>query len=485
MKYVIAILFVLIAVPAWATHDTNPNDCTCPNSWSPEFDLDCTDPALPYACGGAATGAPECVGSLPSCPNGYLDCDSCSYVAYTPTRTNTPLQSNTPTPTATPTITNTPANTNTPTATNTVPTSTPTDTPTITNTPTVTPTPTITETPTVTPTFTIIPCTATDCGAAGEELAYCFSEGFGSPTTFDWSFHDHLGTMAGSVPPAWTTSGKYGNGLVFDGNNAHGQAVTFGPNDTFDSLTSGTVMAWVNLVGIDSGALGNDVVVQGTDGSDFFQFYVFSTDSGANWGLAGYSGPAGSNKDCFTGGTAFSGSAWHHVALTVTDASTHAFYVDGAPVAEAGCDGVLPSIDFFAGGATGTTQYAVGQESSSSTQTLNGTIDDLRIYSKVLTAAEINAAMGTSACMVAPTPTPGTGGGSLSCADCTRIDATHYTCGTLTTISTVQVGNDPQVIKGSCGHWNVVTVSGNIVTSCYSLDDSMGPVKMTVRACGS
>lgn len=178
---VIVWLMIFVAI-AEATHDPDPTDCTCPSSWIPEFDVECTDSALPYACGGAAAGAPECRGVLPSCPNGHLDCDECLYVANTPTRTRTPTITSTPTITDTPTVTNTPtvtltrtftntptetptvtptdteavpANTFTPTKTPTV-TSTPTDTVPATDTPTVTPTPTVTATPI--PTYTGIPC---------------------------------------------------------------------------------------------------------------------------------------------------------------------------------------------------------------------------------------------------------------------------------------------------------------------------------------
>ena len=47
-------------------------------------------------------------------------------------------------------------------------------------------------------------------------LAYGFSEGAGS-TTADSSAHGLSGTLVNGA--AWTTAGRFGNGLTFDGEN--------------------------------------------------------------------------------------------------------------------------------------------------------------------------------------------------------------------------------------------------------------------------
>src|SRR5262249_16264904 len=129
------------------------------------------------------------------------------------------LGSPTPTPTATPTATPTP----TPPP--------PTPTPTSTRTPTPTPPPTPTPTPRSTPTATPTP-------PVGLVAAYNFNEGSGT-TVNDASGNGITGSILGAT---WTTGGKNGNALSFNGSTSY---VDLGNPALLQITGSMTWSAWV------------------------------------------------------------------------------------------------------------------------------------------------------------------------------------------------------------------------------------------------
>src|SRR5512135_1567225 len=92
--------------------------------------------------------------------------------------------------------------------------------------------------------------------AQGPVAAYAFSEGSGS-TVADKSGNGLTGTIIGAT---WTTSGKYGNALVFNGSSA----LVNVPNATALQLTTGmTLEAWVNPAAVNSAW--RDVIYKGDD----------------------------------------------------------------------------------------------------------------------------------------------------------------------------------------------------------------------------
>ncbi len=106
--------------------------------------------------------------------------------------------------------------------------------------------------------------------------AYSFEEGAGSTVT-DASGHGNTGTIQNAT---WTTAGKYGKALVFNGSNA---LVTI-PDSASLRLTTGmTLEAWVNPSTVSSAW--RDVIYKGND--NYF-LEVTSTNGGApagGWNL--------------------------------------------------------------------------------------------------------------------------------------------------------------------------------------------------------
>jgi hypothetical protein len=257
----------------------------------------------------------------------------------------------TATPTPTPTTTPVPSPTPTP-----APTHTPTPTPTPRVTPTPTPTPS--PTPTATPTPSVTP-------GPGLVAAYGFNEGSGT-TVNDVSGNRHTGTLQGGA--SWTTSGKYGKAISFNGTSA----LVSTPNSPLLQLrTAMTLEAWVNpstLTGI-----WRDVIYKGDD-----NYYLEADSTNVKPAICGPSGGAlfGTGK--------LSANAWTHLAGTY-DGATLRLYVNGLLVSSRAQTGTIPASTspLQIGGNTIYGQYFPGR------------IDEVRIYNRALSAADIQRDMNT------------------------------------------------------------------------------------------
>ena len=91
---------------------------------------------------------------------------------------------------------------------------------------------------------------------AGLVAAYGFNEGTGT-TIRDISGNGNNGTISGAT---WTTSGKYGNALVFNGANA---LVTVNNSASLQLSTAMTLEAWVNPLVVSNDW--QDVIYKGND----------------------------------------------------------------------------------------------------------------------------------------------------------------------------------------------------------------------------
>ncbi len=211
----------------------------------------------------------------------------------------------------------------------------------------------------------------------GLVAAYSFNEGSGT-TASDSSGNSNTGTLINS--PTWTTSGKYGSALSFDGVNDY---VDAGGNNSLDISNNLTISAWIKT----SDTSGNGRIIQrralgatkgyefsvGTNGSLGF-FY----GDGTNYG---YSDAWGVNNKINDG-------SWHHVVLTIVNGSTPSgsaiSYVDGIFFAQQNFSTV--------GSFTQTTNLIIGNYS---TKYFKGSIDEIRIYNRALSQSEIQTDMNT------------------------------------------------------------------------------------------
>ena len=208
--------------------------------------------------------------------------------------------------------------------------------------------------------------------------AYAFDED-GGTTTADESGSGNTITLHGSALAA----GKNGNALVFDGANDYAEA----PNSASLNIggTGLTVAFWVRVNSTGSGV---DYVIVGkpwnatTMTSPFYQYGV-EYSNGYNKTLDFYFGDASAGLHGPYRMSPTTGS-WTHVAFTY-DGSTVKGYLDGAEqLSEADVSSLVPRGHSLRLGVDGAYQ-----------QFFNGALDDLRIYSRALTAAEIRSVMQT------------------------------------------------------------------------------------------
>jgi hypothetical protein len=195
--------------------------------------------------------------------------------------------------------------------------------------------------------------------------AWGFEEGAGG-TIADASGTGNNGTISGAT---WTTAGKYGGALSFDGVN---DLVTVADSASLDLTTAYTLEAWVRP----------------TSTSDWRNVLLKETPSTLAYGLyaSGYPNRPSSwltINDSFVAldGTApLPVNAWTHLATTY-DGTTLRLYVDGTQVSSTQAPGAAPvsGSPFRIGGNTIWSEWYAGL------------VDDVRLYKRVLTGSEIVA----------------------------------------------------------------------------------------------
>jgi chitodextrinase len=220
----------------------------------------------------------------------------------------------------------------------------------------------------------------TAAGSAGSSpsaiATYDFEAGTGA-TLNDRSGNAMNGTLVNG--PTWT-SGMHGGGLAFDGVDDY---VTIGDAAQADGLTAITVSAWVKFAGNSPAEIhfiDKSHCSGGTNGGPWelgigltrphkAEFVIYP--QGGNPYAYVFSGPSSTSVD---------DGAWHHVAGRY-DGSRISIWVDG----------VQENSTALSGASMPNTTFAVelGGHCNGYAYPFKGTLDDVRIYGRALTANEI------------------------------------------------------------------------------------------------
>lgn len=269
-----------------------------------------------------------------------------------------------------------------------------------------------------------------------------------------WNFDEGSGEVAGDSSgngingvvsgASWDNSGKIGSALTFS-STAHKVSI---PTSNSLSLGEGlTFSAWVNT----SSTLVNRYIFDWFNGTspNFTGFNIGMNFANAGAGKINFQG---SKNTAWVGSnTAINSGTWRHIAVTV-NSTGYKIYIDGVLDKQVDSSAFLP----YGGSGPG----AIGNSTANGGY-FPGSIDEVRIYNRVLSASEISEAAGVVA------SDPG-GGGTPSSPDTTAPSVSAILASSVTTSGatiawTTNEASDSQVEYG------LTTAYG----SSSSLDSSM------------
>ena len=213
----------------------------------------------------------------------------------------------------------------------------------------------------------------TQGSAPGLVGAYSLSEGSGT-TTADSSGNTNTGTLSGA---SWTASGKFGAGLSYD---ATTEILTVPSSTSLSPTAQVSVEAWIKPVSMPTTNAQARVVSK--FGS--YELTVSTGDTGCGFGTSGdaqWRAVLGGVDARICGGT-ISLNAWHHLAGTY-NGTTFALYVDGVLAASVSRSGAI---------TTNSAAVSIGNKDSLD-RPFSGSLDEVRIYNRGLSAAEVTSDM--------------------------------------------------------------------------------------------
>ena len=221
----------------------------------------------------------------------------------------------------------------------------------------------------------------TPAAPTGLMAAYGFNEGLGTAAV-DSSGNGNNGTITGAT---WTTQGQFSNALSFNGTT---NFVTIPDAASLDLGSAGTIEAWVRLTSINRW---NAVMAKGNTNSD--PAHNYAIDISTTNRVICYVGN-GSTAVLLTSTSALAANTSYHLACT-WNGSTIALYINGNLNASVG-QSITP--------AGNTSPLYIGQFGGNADR-LAGIIDEVRIYNRALTMAQVQQDMNTP---VGGSPTPDT-----------------------------------------------------------------------------
>jgi fibronectin type 3 domain-containing protein len=218
-------------------------------------------------------------------------------------------------------------------------------------------------------------------GTFGPVAQLSFNEASGT-TAADSTGHGWTGTLVGG--PTFS-AGKISNAVNFSGT---AQYATL-PSGVVSSLNDFTIASWVKT----NATTAWTRVFDFGSGESHWMYLTASSHSGRpRFVIRSNIVP----EQLIESSVAIPVGVWTHIAVSLTG-TTGTLYINGQPV------GTSQTITLRPSDLGLTTQNYLGKSQNAADPTLNGSLDDFRIYSRGLTGAEIYALWGGGSTNVAPT----------------------------------------------------------------------------------
>jgi alpha-D-xyloside xylohydrolase len=206
-------------------------------------------------------------------------------------------------------------------------------------------------------------------GAAAIQSRLMFNEASGTAAA-DASGHGNHGALLNGA--AFVATGKGGNAVNLDGTDDHVSL----PQGVVAEINNFTISTWVNLSNVSSNSRIFDFGTGTTN-------YLFLTPkNGQDVVSFAISNSGGAGEQSITGNAALPSGNWTHVAVTLVG-NVGILYVNGQEVGRNEAMTINPS------SLGTTTQNWIGRSQFAADPYLSGRVDDFRIYSGALNAAEI------------------------------------------------------------------------------------------------
>ena len=218
---------------------------------------------------------------------------------------------------------------------------------------------------------------------AGQVAAYGFNEGSGSIAA-DASGNSNTGTISGAT---WTTSGRFGNALSFNGTS---NRVDINDASSLDLTTGMTLEAWVYPT---SSTGWRTIIMKERSGGLTYAIYANNNASRPEVDIR-----IGGIDRSVTGTAALPLNAWTHLAATY-NGTTLRLYVNGTQVGSLSISGSI---------TVSASPLRIGGSTTLSGRYFAGRIDEVRIYNRALSQAEIQSDLNTAIPPDTTVPTPPT-----------------------------------------------------------------------------
>lgn len=189
--------------------------------------------------------------------------------------------------------------------------------------------------------------------------------------TYDGSGNNNIGTLTNMSRTGSIVIGKLGQAFTFDGST---QYINAGTGSSLNLTSTGSLAAWVKY----SASCGSFAEIFGqynnTTDTNGYEIACYPTN-GLSLVIANATTP-----NIVSSAGAYNDGVWHHVAGT-WDGSNLRLYVDGALIAGPSAQTV--------NAVSNVNNFNIARDSANDNAYFPGTIDDVRVYNRALSALEV------------------------------------------------------------------------------------------------